>query len=502
MKPHLRLFSVILQASVEIPKVDGKITRRKKNEHVYVFYEISRTYDPKRKFNVPKRVTIGKVDPKDENRMFPNDNFVKYFPDTVLSEEEAPRAHSNTLRVGTFFLLEKIIKGYGLQEKLAEQFGSNAGLILDLTLYMIITQDNAARYYPDYARNHPLFTSNQRVVSDSTISRLLADIDEDQITAFLDDWNRNRDHKQRVYLSYDCSNKNCQAGDVDFAEFGRAKDDKGLPIVNLSVVYDKDNQVPLLYEIYPGSINDVSQLQYLVDKLHDYNYRNIGLILDRGYFSRKNIEYMDQKGYSFLLMVKGCKNLVSEFVDQNRGTFEGRWSSHIAGTQLDAITIKHPLYIGDRERYFHLYFSEARMAAERAQLYRNLEQMQCEMQKMTNREYEFDGLYEHYFDCHYQIKKGQKIFLFAKQKEDVIETELALCGYFCMVSTEEMTAEEAYWLYRGRDASEKLFCADKSFLGSRSLRVHSNDSVRSKIFIEFIALIVRNRLYNLLNGNS
>lgn len=61
-----------------------------------------------------------------------------------------------------------------------------------------------------------------------------------------------------------------------------------------------------------------------------------------------------------------------------------------------------------------------------------------------------------------------------------------------------MTAADAYRLYRGRDISEKLFRADKSFLGSKSLRVCSNESVSTKIFIEFVALIVRNRFYNLL----
>lgn len=52
--------------------------------------------------------------------------------------------------------------------------------------------------------------------------------------------------------------------------------------------------------------------------------------------------------------------------------------------------------------------------------------------------------------------------------------------------------------YKGRDISEKLFSADKSFLGGQSMRVQSSEAVSTKFFIEFIALIVRNRIYNLL----
>ena len=61
-----------------------------------------------------------------------------------------------------------------------------------------------------------------------------------------------------------------------------------------------------------------------------------------------------------------------------------------------------------------------------------------------------------------------------------------------------MTATQALMHYKGRDVSEKLFCADKSFLGSRSMRIQTAESLRAKLFVEFVAQIVRNRMYNLL----
>ena len=61
-----------------------------------------------------------------------------------------------------------------------------------------------------------------------------------------------------------------------------------------------------------------------------------------------------------------------------------------------------------------------------------------------------------------------------------------------------MTASQALIQYKGRDISEKLFRSDKTFIGARTERVHSSESMSSKIFIEFVALIVRNRIYNLL----
>ena len=61
-----------------------------------------------------------------------------------------------------------------------------------------------------------------------------------------------------------------------------------------------------------------------------------------------------------------------------------------------------------------------------------------------------------------------------------------------------MTASAALIQYKGRDISEKLFRSDKTFLGSNSMRVHTSKALSAKIFVEFIALIVRNRIYNLL----
>ena len=73
------------------------------------------------------------------------------------------------------------------------------------------------------------------------------------------------------------------------------------------LINDTHNQEPLFYEKYPGSLNDISQLQFMLDKASGYGYKKIGFILDRGYFSCENIQYMDKCGYSFVIMVKGMQ---------------------------------------------------------------------------------------------------------------------------------------------------------------------------------------------------
>ncbi len=186
-------------------------------------------------------------------------------------------------------VIKKIIEDYKLSNHLSTWDDRGKGLLLDLASYSIICESNAAQYYPDYAYNHPVLTPEQKIYSDSTISRFLTEITEDDRIAFLNSWNTNRNHREQIYLSYDSTNKNCKAGDIEKAEYGHPKEDIGAPIINYSVAYDMNNQEPLLYESYPGSIVDVSQLQCVVEKVQGYGYKNIGFVLDRGYFSQRRI---------------------------------------------------------------------------------------------------------------------------------------------------------------------------------------------------------------------
>lgn len=362
---------------------------------------------------------------------------------------------------------------------------------------MIVTEDNVGQYYPGYAFNHPLFTEGMRLVSDSKVSRFLSSVTKDQIFGFLDDWNEDKDHQAKVYISYDSTNKNSQAGDLNIVEYGKPKDDKGLPVFNLSLVFDQNNRVPLFYEEYPGSVTDVAQLKYVIDKVTAYGYKRMGFILDRGYFSRENIRYLDEKKCPFVMMVKGCKQLVSSIIKEHRHRFESKRNCFISAYHVYGTSVKAaiPGMEKEHQRYFHLYYSSGKAAGEREKLENLLEKMKQEIRKMEGKQVLFGGKYEHYFDFHYGKNKE---LLFARERPKVIEEELDLCGYFSIITSEEMSAQDAYLLYKGRDSTEKLFRADKSYLGSKSLRICSNAALDAKTLIGFTALIIRNRIYSLL----
>ena len=483
--------------TVPVPAIQGKITLKKLRGAVYVYYEYDRDYKPERKYAIPRRACIGKL--MSEGVMKPNENFRRYLPQEPIPEERNASARSSCLRCGAFFVLRKLAEECRLPEFLKGRFeGGDASLALDLACYSLVTEGNAAQYYPDYAYGHPLFTEGMRVYSDAKVSDFLRSVSADQTLGFLEDWNAVREHGDRIYVSYDATNKHSQSGNLDLAEPGHAKDGGAKPVFNYAIAHDLTLGDPLFYEEYPGSIADVSQLSCMLAKASAYGYSNVGFILDRGYFSEANLRLMDEGGHAFVIMIRGRKRLMRELVLRHRGTFETSRACAVPRYGAYGMTVTGKLCPGDtRDRHIHIFHSVSREAAERSALEADIARMADWLSRHEGQEVTPDSAMTALFDLTFDAT-GKRL-LFARERTEAIEEELRLCGYFGIATSEPMTASEALELH-GAVPSEKLFRGDKSYLGNGSLRACSGEAVSARVFIEFVALILRNRMYRRLKA--
>ena len=441
-----------LNLTVEIPELKTGISRKKIKGTTYIYYEYGRKYYSDKKYTVSQCTSIGKMCEDNPSAMIPNTNYLKFFPDAELPEELPVSTRSGCLKIGSYLVIKKVIEYYKLNQKIGDIIKKDSGLFLDLAAYAIVMENNAAQYYPDYAYNHPLFTDRMKIFSDSKVSRFLRDISRDDSIEFQNAWNASRDHREKIYISYDSTNKHCQAGDVEIAEYGHEKERQKKPIFNYSIAYDKNNRLPLFYEAYPGSINDTSQLQNMLEKAKSYGYRNAGFILDRGYFSEPNIRFMDRNGFDFIIMVKGCKTLVNELVLRNKGNFEDEWENSIPYYDVNGITVEDYLFPADeKKRYFHIYYSDFRKARERANLQRMIREQKAALENLKGTEDKIDSRSIPYFDLIYhKDKDGKERLQFVRERKDVISRDIRLCGYFCIISSGKMTAAQALDLYKSR----------------------------------------------------
>ena len=135
---------------------------------------------------IPLRTIVGKVSQNDPALMYPNEKFQIYFPDAEIPEELPYAYRSCCLKIGFCVVIQKVIDEYNLRSTLTKIFGKETALILDLVAYMIVEEENAGQYYPDFAFSHPLFTDKMTIYSDSKVSRFLASVTKDQCIGFLE----------------------------------------------------------------------------------------------------------------------------------------------------------------------------------------------------------------------------------------------------------------------------------------------------------------------------
>lgn len=479
---------------------DFKIIRPKttkiqrKDKYHYVYQVVDKIYKADKKYTIDSRVCIGKM--IDDDYMIPNEKFVDFYPDLLMSEVEPP-ALSDTLKIGMFFVVQKVMNDLMITQLLDEIFDDTSSLIIDLVSYMISHESCTFQYYPQFMRNHPSLDGPR---SDSYISTFLKNgISDEHMKLFLKAWNIMHSHINCVYVGYDSTNFNTYSRGIELAHYGHPKVDEGIPQINLSYVVNQEDSTPLFYELYDGSVIDKSQCSYMVESAHDYGYENIGFLLDRGYCSRKNIEYMDKNNYEFILMMmenqEVCKTAISEVMYKLKG-IEGYY---LAEHEVCGATVKGKLFSGDKKtRYFHVYYDDVRAAEER----------KVYMQRLVNQEKEIHKKIEKKISRREDLGRYEKAFILKyddngylekyKRNSTYIDEKLKGKGYFVIVTSEEMETTKVLDIYRGRDNIEKMFRSLKSGIDFNKARVHTESSLQSKVFITFIAMIVRNEIFEKL----
>lgn len=280
----------------------------------YVYYVTGSDYKKDKKYVVEKRVCIGKM--IDKEVMNPNEDFFQLFE--LDGEEEELPEFSDALQIGSHALVIKIMDDLGISDLirgLHREEGEN--LLKNLITYMIVRQTSAMQHYADFSWSY-LISSKKHWDDTRILEYLKSDIDYAQIDLFITQWNKLQPEHSGIYISYDSTNMNTAADGVEMAEYGRAKDDDELPQVNISYAVNHKDATPIFYEMYPGSIIDNTQCTHMVDRAKEYGYKNVGIILDRGYFNTVNIRYFGKKGYDFLMMIKTRSIFVRELIDEAR----------------------------------------------------------------------------------------------------------------------------------------------------------------------------------------
>lgn len=121
---------------------------------------------------------------------------------------------------------------------------------------------------------------------------------------------------------YDLSSIFSRSVNLRLAEKGYNKDHRYLDQINFALLFSQERRTPVMLKPMPGSIRDVKTLRAVID---EFQLRDCVIILDRGFYSRSNIEALQALGTSFIQPLRRNSKLIDyELRPDKPFTYRGR----------------------------------------------------------------------------------------------------------------------------------------------------------------------------------
>jgi len=432
------------------------IVHQKINGKVYA-YEVTGIWDPDKKNSKQKRKYLGRVDPKTGE---------------IIKKRESPRAifayDYGDVRIAEIFYTRS-----GLEETLKKIFGKDEEKIKILIFSRLINQLPLKRIGSWYERTY--LSRRELNLNSQRISELLRQM-ESKMGEFFNSWiGRN---EKSVYI--DITSLSSNSSDSMY-EYGYSRDNALLPQVNLAIVLYEDK--PLFFQIYPGSVPDIVTLNNTLKIIDSFGLKTM-MILDRGFFSQRNMENLSQREYiipvpftteTAKLLVSGEKKRLKD--PGNAKNYNGKTLFVVKGKW-------------DNENYF-IYYDPVRESEEIDNFYIRLMEMET---RITGIEYSdaISIIDEHYrgFDRFIEMKIENGRVKEIKRRRNAISQYLNRKGKMILLTNTEMDWLTVLDLYRSRDRIEKSFKIMKDDLEGLPLRIHDRHGLSGYISMLFFSLIL------------
>ena len=460
-------------------------------------YESYSHWDKQKKQSRAKRKLIGRVDTA-TGKIVPTDGRCRRKREAAESPPLAPAPVARRRFYGATYLLDSVAQKTGLTDDLRDCFPDSYKKILSIAWYMIM-QDNSALYrFNHWAGLHAHPCDEE--ISSARSSELLSSISEHHIQEFFRLQAKRR--MEDEYWAYDSTSISSYSEQLCQVQWGHNKEHDVLEQLNLLLVFGEQSGLPFYYRKLAGNIPDVVTVQNLLSQLDVLGIsRKVKLVMDRGFYSAKNINALYQQHLKFLLCVNTNLSFVRKQLDAHREKIR-HFQNFDPDNSTYGITVpitwdyeqKRP-YKGDtlkesRRMYLHLYYSIERGADAEGAFDKRMAALRAEL-KENRRVEAHEKSYAKYFEISETPKRG----LVVRPNEEAIAEAKRHLGYSALVSNEKMEALRALQVYRRKDVVEKAFGNIKERLNLRRLLVSSERSLDGKIFVAFVALIVISYLH-------
>ena len=401
---------------------------------------------------------------------------------------------------GSIMLLTQIMHDLKLDQYLHEILNdSDAAMVTALAMNRIVRPMAMKDVGTWYVGTTLALDSPQRSITGQRISELLARIGTStvpqQLMARLLEENRTK-----RTLIYDITSLSSHSSLMNLLEYGYNRDGVSLPQINLSLIMDKELGIPVMYDLYPGSITDVTTLTGTLKKIAAYGVKEYTAIMDRGFFSQHNLLEMLEQQISFIIaatiQLKEVKLLLTE---AQRDITNVEYLQKFKDRTLYAKPVTLPLESSQLKGY--LFYDPKRELEEKESLTSRLIDIRDKLatarlkkeKPAYMRFYEIAGKLKNFFDW-----KAVDDRIEATIRQNAVAQRMNRMGKFMVFYSGDVDWLTALSLYRERDEIEKEIEMMKSDLDVLPLNTHKDSTTSGFIFVVFVALIIRTRLLGMM----
>lgn len=390
---------------------------------------------------------------------------------------------------GNIHFLKELSKQTGITKILKEIIPEEYKEVLALVYYTICEGD--AYYLASKWSEFNYVDIKPGDISSQRISELLERIgySTDWRINFFKRWIEKQKEIEAIY--FDITSVSTYARLLDFAEWGYNRDRERLRQINIGLVYGSGSQLPLYYQVYPGSIPDVMTLANIKRYNVEYGIKDVIYVLDRGFYSKSNIEQLGEERVVIPLLFS--TNLALELLKDNNGQLKDSKNIFMYNNSLYTV-VKSNIKISNK-RFEAYIFRNKEMHDEgetllykmligieekiNNRIYTNKEDMEKEIEEITKG-------YTKYF----RIEMKNNVYLI-ERNEIMIEEQIRKFGTFILITNEQNQSEmEILKLYKQKENIEKVFDCMKNDIDRDRLRVHTTERAEGTIFIVYLSLIL------------
>ena len=422
---------------------------------------------------------IGKFD-VESGKMYPNANYFELFN----LDPDFPNV--DVWDYGYSYLVLKVCRDIGLFDCLDCAFGEKRAMDIVVIASYVIRESGAMDGIDDWQQRN-YFPNCGRLLTSQSTSKIFASITAGQMNSFFREWVKITLGEGTV--CYDVTSISSYARQMPAVERGYNRDGENLAQFNLGMFCDESSKIPIYYNRYNGSITDKTNLSYVLANVEAVGIKHVKMVVDGGFMDKACLKSLRDLCDEFIVGLPATAK-ESQEVMVSHGSFVNNYANELSVPNTFCTDI--PYEVQGVQGKIMLYFDALNHVYLCNELSEKINRLKAELAALKR--YPINKLkrYEPYFKITKHTAGGGFDY---EAKTAEIEELRKSKGFFLIFTTDmQSTPEDTLYHYRAKDAVEKLFDQIKCDMDGNRVRTHNEQTTDGKVFVTFIACVIRTYL--------